>query len=139
MTPGAQILTKSVDGSLSWAAEFARDLRPGDCVALQGDLGAGKTVLSQGICRALGYTGPVKSPTYALVHEYPNTPPLFHLDLYRLAEGARLDDLADVDRLAEGITLIEWPERLAQDAGVEFTHTVRIQKRDEQEREIVFF
>jgi tRNA threonylcarbamoyladenosine biosynthesis protein TsaE len=113
-------------------------LRPGDCVALLGDLGAGKTVLCQGICKALGYAGPVKSPTYALVHEYPNHPPLFHMDLYRLAPGAHLDELADVERMAEGIALIEWPERLAKDAGVEFSHTLTIQKIDENRRKILF-
>jgi ATPase, YjeE family len=77
----------SEDETFNWASEFGKSLQPGDRVALYGNLGAGKTVISRGVCKGLGYTGTVCSPTYTILHEYPNDPPIFHFDLYRL-EGA---------------------------------------------------
>lgn len=114
--------TYSEDETLAWARSFAACLKPGDVVALQGNLGAGKTVVSRGICRALGFKGGVHSPSYALVHEYPNDPPIFHLDLYRLGPHADLEEIG-VDHYAfsDGITLMEWPERLeGHDSGVHY-------------------
>lgn len=90
-------------------------LKEGDCVFLLGNLGAGKTVISRGICQGLGYTGSVHSPSYALVHEYENQPPIFHIDLYRLPEGADFEEIGiDYYAYNEGVSLIEWPERLGQ-------------------------
>ena len=78
------MLFSSEDETYNWAVEFGRTLRPGDMVALYGNLGAGKTVISRGVCKGLGFDGNVCSPTYTLLHEYPNNPPIFHYDLYRL-------------------------------------------------------
>ena len=82
-----------------------------DLLLLNGDLGAGKTTLTQGIGRALGIKRPVKSPTFTIVREYPEARlPLYHMDFYRLEE----DDLSSIDLnayLAEpGLVVIEWPE-----------------------------
>ncbi|KGG55121.1 tRNA (adenosine(37)-N6)-threonylcarbamoyltransferase complex ATPase subunit type 1 TsaE [Lactobacillus sp. wkB10] len=82
-----------------------------DLLLLNGDLGAGKTTLTQGIGRALGIKRPVKSPTFTIVREYPEARlPLYHMDFYRLED----DDLSSIDLnayLAEpGIVVIEWPE-----------------------------
>lgn len=88
-------------------------LSPGDVVALQGDLGSGKTTLVQAICRGYGVTEDVTSPTFAIVHQYaaPKSP-VYHFDLYRVKSEGELDQLGFDEILArEALTLIEWPER----------------------------
>lgn len=123
------------EDSLEFARIFAATLRPGHRVALAGDLGAGKTVLCRGICQALGFTGPVHSPTYGIVHEYPNTPPIFHLDLYRLQNAGELQELGlEEHLLVKSICLVEWPEKLDND--VFFSHRLRIYHTGDSLRKI---
>jgi tRNA threonylcarbamoyladenosine biosynthesis protein TsaE len=96
------------------AASLAAAAEPGDLVCLWGELGAGKTQFAKGFGAGLGVTGTISSPTFILMSEYEGRLPLFHVDLYRLADGA--DALAGglVDeRQAAGVTLLEWPERMA--------------------------
>jgi tRNA threonylcarbamoyladenosine biosynthesis protein TsaE len=85
-------------------------LRPGDAIALTGELGAGKTTLVHGVARALGYEGPVASPTFTLVREY-RTPRLtvLHADVYRLDRMQEVVDL-ELEELLEGagVLLVEW-------------------------------
>ena len=88
-------------------ARLADSITPA-VVYLCGDLGAGKTTLARGFIHALGYAGKVRSPTYTLVEPYPcERCPVFHLDLYRLADAEELEWLGLRDMLAEP----EWPER----------------------------
>lgn len=97
---------------------LARLLRPGDVIALRGDLGAGKTALARALIRAL--PGPpdaeaeeVPSPTFTLVQSYPRRPAeVWHFDLYRIEHQDEVYELGLEEALAEGITLIEWPERM---------------------------
>lgn len=88
---------------------IARQLVRGDIVALTGELGAGKTTLTRGIGEQLGVRGAVTSPTFVLARTHPreNGVPLIHVDAYRLARAAELDDL-DID-FAGSITVVEWP------------------------------
>lgn len=91
-------------------AKIAAGLGPGDVVVVSGDLGAGKTTLIRGACRALGVEGPVTSPTFTIGQRYRGRLPISHLDLYRLGglEGedpALLDDYLDADSVA----FLEWP------------------------------
>ena len=87
-------------------------LAPGSVVWLEGDLGAGKTTLAQGIIRGLGAAATATSPTFGLVHRYEGARgPIFHVDCYRLRKPDEAGDL-DWERLATGdALLIEWPER----------------------------
>lgn len=83
-------------------------LKPGDIVHLSGPMGAGKTTLVRGYLEAAGWEGAVRSPTFALVHEYPLQSPVAHIDLYRVPspEGLDLEDLLETH-----ILFIEWPDR----------------------------
>ena len=97
--------------------KLAERFGTGDCVALAGELGSGKTVLVRGIALGLGIEDQrlVCSPTYVLVREYAGAIPIFHIDLYRLAEPAgELADLGIDEMLAEGLVLIEWADRAGE-------------------------
>ena len=90
-------------------------LRPGDAVALFGDLGAGKTTLSRGILHGLGFSGEVASPTFPIVLAYdpPDVRlPLWHVDLYRIEDPQELEELALDEAKLDGALILEWPERL---------------------------
>jgi len=91
---------------------IATGLRAGDAVALQGDLGAGKTTLARAILEGLGVTEDVPSPTFTLVQQY-ETPKLTvrHYDFYRIEEPSEVNELGLDEALDEGAVLIEWPER----------------------------
>ncbi|NLG39266.1 MAG: tRNA (adenosine(37)-N6)-threonylcarbamoyltransferase complex ATPase subunit type 1 TsaE [Fibrobacter sp.] len=130
------MIVQNENETLLWAEQFAKTLKPGAVVAISGNLGAGKTVISRGICKALGFKGIVCSPTYTIVHEYPNTPPLYHLDLYRLNYIQDLEEIG-FDHLisGEGITLIEWPERLGENT-LGITHWVNVLILSETQRKI---
>lgn len=93
-------------------AALAALLRPGDVVALHGDLGAGKTTLARGLVQALlGRPEEVPSPTYTLLQVYEAPAfPLWHFDLYRLDQPEDVEELG-WDETVEGVALIEWPER----------------------------
>jgi tRNA threonylcarbamoyladenosine biosynthesis protein TsaE len=108
----------SPDATAGVAAEFARELAPGDLVLLRGELGAGKTAFVRGAAGALGFEGRVTSPTFAIGNVYPGADlEIAHLDLYRLGEidvgdEAVLDDFVTPERIA----FVEWPhDELAAD------------------------
>jgi tRNA threonylcarbamoyladenosine biosynthesis protein TsaE len=93
------------------AGRLAARLRPGDVVAVSGELGAGKTTFVRGACRALGVTQPVTSPTYTIGHRYHgNGVEVSHLDLYRF-EGVSPAEWGDLEPYFDGaIAFVEWPE-----------------------------
>jgi tRNA threonylcarbamoyladenosine biosynthesis protein TsaE len=98
-------------------------LRPGDLIVLSGQLGAGKTTLTQGIGAGLGVRGPVTSPTFVIARLHPSLrggPDLVHADAYRLGSRAEVDDLdldTDVD---SSVTVVEWGEGLVEDLAPSF-------------------
>jgi tRNA threonylcarbamoyladenosine biosynthesis protein TsaE len=115
MTPGAldiERTTTSAEATQRLAAALARVAAPGDLVCLWGELGAGKTAFAKGFGRGLGVTTTISSPTFVLMAEHEGRLPLFHLDLYRLADAADAwaGGLID-DRQSAGVTLVEWPDR----------------------------
>ena len=107
--------TRDAVETRSLGARLAAAARPGDLVCLVGDLGAGKTQVAKGFAAGLGITDTVSSPTFVLMAEYEGRLPLFHLDLYRLADAADAlaGGLLDERQLA-GVVLVEWAERLGR-------------------------
>jgi len=91
-------------------------LQPGDIVCLQGEMGAGKTTLVQGLAQGWGSLDPVSSPTFIIVNIYrrPDDEQLFHMDAYRLDSAPEAAELDLDEMLAQGSLLIEWPERIQE-------------------------
>ena len=95
------------------AGRLAELCQPGDVICLFGDLGAGKTTFARGFLRALGVTDEIPSPTFNLLLTYDTAAcTIWHFDLYRLNEPNEIIELGFEDALADGISLIEWPDRL---------------------------
>jgi tRNA threonylcarbamoyladenosine biosynthesis protein TsaE len=116
---------------------LARLLRPGDVVLLQGELGAGKTCLAQGIGRGLGVESGVKSSAFVLLSEYPGRLTMYLADLYRLEDPQEVSDLALEESAADGVLVVEWPERAWQEMPPERL-LVRLQWAGERSREMMF-
>jgi tRNA threonylcarbamoyladenosine biosynthesis protein TsaE len=94
---------------------IGRSLRPGAVVSLEGPLGAGKTVLVQGIARALGIDEPITSPTFTLISQYRGALDLYHVDLYRIQAEEEIEELGLEELMAgEGVVVIEWGEKAAR-------------------------
>ncbi len=109
----ARIRTTSVEATIALGERLGRVAAAGDLVCLWGELGAGKTQLAKGIGRGLAIDVTITSPTFILMNEYPGRMPLFHVDLYRLADaGDALAGGVIDDRQADGLTVVEWPERM---------------------------
>ncbi|HEX3173073.1 MAG TPA: tRNA (adenosine(37)-N6)-threonylcarbamoyltransferase complex ATPase subunit type 1 TsaE [Solirubrobacterales bacterium] len=109
-SPTEVVETDSAAETEALGARLAAALRPGDVVVVRGDVGAGKTTLIRGACRALGVEGPVTSPTFMIGQRYAGRVPVAHLDLYRLAgladeEPALLEDYLE----AGSVVFVEWP------------------------------
>lgn len=114
-------------------------LEKGDIVALIGELGSGKTCLTQGIAEGLGVAKnvPVVSPTFTLINEYPGKYPLYHLDVYRLSGPRDLEDMGYEDYFfGGGIIVIEWAEKI-RDLLPEKTLFVHMRYIDENTRELL--
>ncbi len=95
-------------------AEFVSHLKPGDVVALHGELGSGKTTFVQGMARGLGLRDQVSSPTFALIHEHGLPPRLYHMDCYREISPGRWRQLGVAEYFhGEAISVIEWAENIA--------------------------
>lgn len=108
------LCSRSAEQTRLLGEQLGRLLPAGSLVLLQGDLGAGKTCLATGIARGVGVDSatPITSPTYTLLNSYQGQLPLYHFDLYRLADGEELDELGfDEYFNGDGVALVEWPER----------------------------
>ena len=101
----------SPEGTERLGAALAPSLRAGDVLALSGELGAGKTRFVAGLVHAFRPGARVRSPSFRLINEYPGSPPLVHLDLYRLAER-EVDGLGLEEYAERAILAVEWGERL---------------------------
>ena len=132
----AMIVTKSREETEAFAREYAKTLRAGDVVLLDGDMGAGKTVFSKGVAKGLGIEEEVTSPTYAYMNDYDGR--LFHYDCYRIESVAQAENLGLADYFdMGGICLIEWAQNIAP-LLPRVVKRVRIRKIGENEREIEY-
>lgn len=111
LAPGSRIALTEAE-LVGWGESFGRAVQAPLVLTIRGDLGAGKTTLTQAICRGLGVRDEVTSPTYAIVHQYSGRVPVHHLDLYRLEGPADLTNIGWDDIMASGdVVIVEWPER----------------------------
>jgi tRNA threonylcarbamoyladenosine biosynthesis protein TsaE len=108
------ITSTSPEATRDLGRRLAAALRAGDVVALQGDLGAGKTVFAQGLAAGMQVAGRVTSPTFIIMRCHAGVAGrLFHVDAYRLTSGLELVDMGLDDWLAEGVVAVEWAEKVA--------------------------
>lgn len=98
------------------AGEIAKGAAPGMVICLDGDLGTGKTVFTQGFARGLGITEPVSSPTFTIVQIYEEGRlPLYHFDVYRIEDIEEMEEIGYEDYFyGQGVCLIEWSERIRE-------------------------
>ena len=109
-----QYISHSVSDTEAFGCRLAQQLRPPVVIACRGGLGMGKTALTRGIAKGLGYTGRVTSPTFTIVNEYLGKTPLFHFDMYRLDNSDALFDIGWEDYLERGgVCVVEWSENVA--------------------------
>lgn len=105
-------MTLDEAGMAAVGARLAQHLRPGDLVALEGPLGVGKTTLARAILSAMGHEGEVPSPSFALVQPYDELAvPVWHVDLYRLAEAADVAELGLAEARIDHALIVEWPDK----------------------------
>ena len=96
------------------AYEMGRQIKPGEVICLNGDLGTGKTLFSQGFAKGLGIEDRVNSPTFTIVQQYDEgRMPLYHFDVYRIEDSEEMDEIGFADMIyGDGVCLIEWAERI---------------------------
>ena len=136
----------SVEETWKLAKKLAAELKPGDVVCLEGDLGAGKTTFTQGLAAALGVSGRVNSPTFCIVQEHRRQSTtvggnrlLVHMDLYRLHDENDVIAIGWEDYLAQGaILVVEWPDRAGTLIPSDARHIVFTHLDGEESRRIVF-
>src|SRR4051794_6798276 len=102
-----ELITKDSVETSHFAARLAELLQPGDVIALEGDLGAGKTTFTKGLAKGLEIKKTVNSPTFTIIKEYHGRLPLYHMDVYRVADS--YEDLGfDEYFEGDGVTVVEW-------------------------------
>lgn len=113
------MILRSPEESLALGRRLAELARPGDVIALSGQLGAGKTSIARGLLAALGLEGEAPSPSYAIVQPYDPPEvrfPVLHVDLYRLDHPEEAEELGLDDARIDSLLIVEWPERLGDAA-----------------------
>lgn len=129
--------SQSEEETYQYGRWIGNNSRPGDLILLYGDLGSGKTVLSRGIAHGAGFNGNVTSPTFTLMNIYKGSFPVYHFDIYRLYDPEELFDLDYEEYFyGDGVTIIEWPERLGHFLPNDFLKVTINRKSEENKREI---
>ena len=127
------IETRSPEETFQFGEKLGREAKPGQIYTLNGDLGPGKTVFTQGFAAGLGITEPVNSPTFTIVQIYEEgRMPFYHFDVYRIGDVEEMDEIGYEDCFyGEGVCLIEWAE-LIEEILPEHVIAVTIEKDLEQ-------
>ena len=128
--------TKSPAETRAIAETFASSLRGGEVIALQGDIGVGKTVFTKGLAAGLGITSNVTSPTFNIVRQYNGRLPLYHFDVYIITDPDEMLEIGFEEYLYSGaVVVIEWPE-LISDLIPQDAITITIEREEEDGRRI---
>ena len=132
-----EFVSHSVAETESFAKELSAKLKPGDCIAYRGGMGAGKTAFTRGLAQGLDLIGEVASPTFSIVNEYLGKVNLYHFDMYRVESSDDLETTGFYDYLDSGrhILAVEWSENI-DDALPEDTIYITITRVDENTRHI---
>jgi tRNA threonylcarbamoyladenosine biosynthesis protein TsaE len=109
-----EYISNSYEETYNIAFEFAKQLKNGDVITLDGDLGAGKTAFVNGLTKGLGIKDIVQSPTFTIVNEYRNGKiPLFHFDVYRIEDSSEMYDIGFEEYIyGDGICAVEWADNI---------------------------
>lgn len=107
-----KIKSSSCEKTEAIGEKLAKNLKGNEIIAMFGDLGAGKTALTRGICKGLCVKSNVSSPTYAIVNEYVGKFPIFHFDMYRVKNIEDLYSTGYFDYIDNGILIIEWSDNI---------------------------
>jgi|SRR5690625_3614375 len=131
-----EIVTNTEEETKQIAERIAKQLKAGDVLTLEGNLGVGKTTFTKGIALGLHIERAVTSPTFTIVKQYEGTLPLYHMDAYRL-ENSDEDIGFDEYFYGDGISIIEWPNFI-QDYLPKERLTIKIDYLNETKRKIIF-
>ena len=121
-------ISNSYEDTQKIAAEFAKTLTVGDVLCMYGDLGVGKTAFVQGLAKGLGICEHITSPTFTIVNEYSGRLPLYHFDVYRIADSDEMYEIGYEEYVyGNGVSVIEWPQ-LINDILPEKRYDIEISK-----------
>ena len=134
------LISESIENTINIGRIIGENLSGGDIVALIGDLGSGKTCITQGIAGGIGVPEEyrITSPTFTLINEYPGRITLYHIDIYRLSGPQDLEDMGYEEYFyGDGVTVVEWAEKIKDILPNECLY-VYLRYLDENKREIKF-
>jgi tRNA threonylcarbamoyladenosine biosynthesis protein TsaE len=130
-----ELITTNDAETSQFAERLAEFLKPGDVIALEGDLGAGKTTFTKGLAKGLEVKKTVNSPTFTIIKEYRGRLPLYHMDVYRVADA--YEDLGfDEYFEGEGVTVVEWAHLIEEQLPAELL-TIYLYHQGQHQRKIV--
>ena len=131
-----RLLSNSQSDTERFGARLAERLKGDEVIALYGDLGAGKTAFTRGLCLGLGIADGVSSPTFAIVNAYEGRYPVYHFDMYRITSADDLFAVGFYDYLDTGVLVIEWSENIESELDDDVIR-VRISKTDDDDVRII--
>ena len=131
-----RLLSHSQSDTERIGARLAESLKGDEVIALYGDLGAGKTAFTRGLCSGLGVDDGVSSPTFAIVNAYEGRYPVYHFDMYRITSADDLFAVGFYDYLGAGVLVIEWSENIESELDDDVIR-VRIGKTDDDDERMI--